>query len=192
MQEPLKMVGMVEIADLLGVNRQLVANWRVRYPDFPVPDLQLAAGPLWILEKVDSWGRQKNMVGDIICRNPEQIGKHFTNEAICNFHRCEQVPYLRKVGGRIVCGCFNLTLNPNAPCKILVENTRKRVARANEIVQQKTAIPCYSKISTDVWRYEGLFLPISYITEKSLVLPLSEKAGRENVAGLLTFEQVKY
>lgn len=185
-----KMVGMVEIAGLLGVKRQLVANWRLRYPDFPVPDLQLEAGPLWIWDQLEAWARRKNMYGELVSRNSNQVGNLFTNEEICAFHHCEPVPYLRKSGGRIVCGCFGLDLNPNTPYQILVEDTPNRVEKANEVVRQGIAIPCYSKLDVNQWRYEGLFFPVSFITDESTVLPLAEEAQRKKVAGLLTFRKI--
>ena len=55
------LVGVSEIADLLGVSRQR-ASELARTPSFPVPVASLASGPVWlepsVLRFVDSWRRK--------------------------------------------------------------------------------------------------------------------------------------
>ena len=46
--------GIAEIAQAIGVTRQLVAQWRVR-GKLPPPTEQLAAGPFWIAEDIEPW-----------------------------------------------------------------------------------------------------------------------------------------
>ncbi len=48
-------VGIGEIAEMAGVSRQAVANWRVRAKDFPVPVAELASGPIFRRSQVRSW-----------------------------------------------------------------------------------------------------------------------------------------
>lgn len=48
--------GIAEIADAIGVNRQLVTAWRRRRSHgMPEPDAELAAGPLWRGESIEPW-----------------------------------------------------------------------------------------------------------------------------------------
>ena len=48
--------GIAEIADALGVNRQLVAAWRRRRShDMPEPDAELASGPVWLGQTIEPW-----------------------------------------------------------------------------------------------------------------------------------------
>lgn len=48
--------GIAEIADALGLNRQLVTAWRRRRSHgMPEPDAELAAGPLWRGESIEPW-----------------------------------------------------------------------------------------------------------------------------------------
>ncbi|WUH98450.1 hypothetical protein OHR68_33870 [Spirillospora sp. NBC_00431] len=48
--------GIAEIADAIGVNRQLVTAWRRRRSHgMPDPDAELAAGPLWRGESIEAW-----------------------------------------------------------------------------------------------------------------------------------------
>lgn len=48
--------GIAEIADALGVDRQLVTVWRRRRSrGMPEPDDELAAGPLWLAATIEPW-----------------------------------------------------------------------------------------------------------------------------------------
>ncbi|MDF1502425.1 AAA family ATPase [Roseisolibacter sp. H3M3-2] len=49
------LVGIAEIAELAGVSKQAVSNWRIRYDDFPRPFQNLQSGPVWEREKIESW-----------------------------------------------------------------------------------------------------------------------------------------
>ncbi len=48
--------GIAEIADSLGVDRQLVTVWRRRLSrGMPPPDDELAAGPVWVAASIEPW-----------------------------------------------------------------------------------------------------------------------------------------
>jgi hypothetical protein len=48
--------GIAEIADALGVARQLVAAWRRRRSHgMPEPDAELASGPVWLGSTIEPW-----------------------------------------------------------------------------------------------------------------------------------------
>jgi hypothetical protein len=48
--------GIAEIADALGVGRQLVAAWRRRGSHgMPEPDAELASGPIWMAGSIEPW-----------------------------------------------------------------------------------------------------------------------------------------
>src|SRR4051812_31326833 len=49
------LVGIAEIADLAGVTKQAVTNWRLRYDGFPRPIQDLQSGPVWDREQVSDW-----------------------------------------------------------------------------------------------------------------------------------------
>lgn len=51
-------VGIGEIAQMAGVSRQAVANWRVRVSDFPAPITELASGPVFHRSHIRSWLRK--------------------------------------------------------------------------------------------------------------------------------------
>ncbi|MEY4884260.1 MAG: hypothetical protein RIS34_2114 [Pseudomonadota bacterium] len=49
------LLGIAEIAELAGVSKQAVGNWRARYDHFPRPNQTLQSGPVWQREKIDLW-----------------------------------------------------------------------------------------------------------------------------------------
>lgn len=49
------LLGVTEIADLAGVSKQAVSNWRMRYDHFPTPLQNLQSGPVWEREKIENW-----------------------------------------------------------------------------------------------------------------------------------------
>jgi chromosome partitioning protein len=57
----MSLVGLAEIADLLGVTKQVVANWRSRKPDFPAPVVNLKSGPVWQVDTIAAWARNEGI-----------------------------------------------------------------------------------------------------------------------------------
>ncbi len=49
------LVGMAEIAEMLGVTRQRVDKIQRTYDDFPEPEVHLTAGRIWSREAVEAW-----------------------------------------------------------------------------------------------------------------------------------------
>src|SRR5688572_18072743 len=52
-------VGVFEIAEMAGVTRQAVTNWRARAHDFPEPVAELHSGPVFRRWAVRRWLRRK-------------------------------------------------------------------------------------------------------------------------------------
>ncbi len=57
-----KLVGLSEIAGMAEppVSRQAVANWRIRYDDFPKPVEHLQSGHVWGADQIQEWLDQKS------------------------------------------------------------------------------------------------------------------------------------
>lgn len=55
MQQNDELVGIGEIAEMAGVSRQAVANWRVRMAEFPLPVAELASGPIFRRSNIRFW-----------------------------------------------------------------------------------------------------------------------------------------
>jgi hypothetical protein len=51
-----RLVGLAEVAELLGVNKR--ASRYTRRPDFPEPLARLSAGPIWDAVDVEAWGAE--------------------------------------------------------------------------------------------------------------------------------------
>ena len=51
------LVGTSEVAEMLGVSKQTLINWRNRVADFPEPVAELKSGPVWQREEVISWAK---------------------------------------------------------------------------------------------------------------------------------------
>ncbi len=56
-----ELVGINEIAEMAGVSKQAVANWRARAQDFPEPITTLASGPVFNRSGVRTWLRRKKV-----------------------------------------------------------------------------------------------------------------------------------
>lgn len=50
-----ELLGLSEVAELIGASRQTVSNWRQRRGDFPDPVADLKSGPIWTREDVVEW-----------------------------------------------------------------------------------------------------------------------------------------
>src|SRR5690348_3677822 len=61
-----QLVGMSEIAQIAGVTKQAVANWRDRNVDFPKPVANLKQGPVWELNEIAVWAKGKDIQIDAV------------------------------------------------------------------------------------------------------------------------------
>jgi predicted DNA-binding transcriptional regulator AlpA len=55
---PEELVGVHEIAEMLGVSRQRVHAITRTHPDFPPPIAELASGRIWRRADVEAWARR--------------------------------------------------------------------------------------------------------------------------------------
>jgi predicted DNA-binding transcriptional regulator AlpA len=49
------LVGLSEVAQMLGVSRQRVYQLATAYDDFPSPEAELAAGRVWRRAAIEAW-----------------------------------------------------------------------------------------------------------------------------------------
>ena len=49
------LVGMAEIAEMLGVTRQRVSQLIETYEDFPKPEVELSGGRVWSRTAIETW-----------------------------------------------------------------------------------------------------------------------------------------
>ncbi len=63
----MELVGIAEIAERLGVSKQVVANWRARKPTFPRPVADLKSGPVWSKDVILAWAKAEDIqVPDVL------------------------------------------------------------------------------------------------------------------------------
>jgi chromosome partitioning protein len=55
------LVGTAELAELLGVSKQTISNWRSKETDFPEPMAELKSTPVWDRSAVISWARERGL-----------------------------------------------------------------------------------------------------------------------------------
>lgn len=91
--------------------------------------------------------------------------------------------------GHVVCGCFKLDLNPDAPEVVLVGVGPQRERSAEIAVLQKTPFPVFLKRDVDEWEYVGDYLAVRYLDRGHKLLEAEERAKRKDVAGILYMER---
>lgn len=57
----MELLGLAEIAALLGVTKQVIANWKARKPNFPTPIAELKSGPVWSKDAVMAWAEGESI-----------------------------------------------------------------------------------------------------------------------------------
>jgi predicted DNA-binding transcriptional regulator AlpA len=57
-----ELVGVAEIARMLGVSRQRVDQMARSDPEFPAPVAELTAGRIWRLQDIERWARSTGRV----------------------------------------------------------------------------------------------------------------------------------
>lgn len=77
-----QIVGINEIAEMAGVSRQAVVNWRARSTDFPQPLKELASGPIFRQAQVRAWLIRNNRKLDQLQTGPNFYSrlKSFRND----------------------------------------------------------------------------------------------------------------
>ncbi len=58
------LVGVAEIADLLGISRQRVNRLVQTDPSFPAPEAELSAGRIWTRESIVEWAKATGRLPD--------------------------------------------------------------------------------------------------------------------------------
>jgi chromosome partitioning protein len=82
------LLGLFEIADLAGVSRSAVANWRVRAKNFPKAVAELKSGPVFKRDQVRRWLRKKRVPMATIISTINLkggVGKSTTTVALAEF-----------------------------------------------------------------------------------------------------------
>lgn len=77
------LIGIYEIAEMAGVTRAAVANWRNRFRDFPAPAAELRSGPVFHRAQVRRWlGKRRGGVARVIALTNLKRGVGTTTSAV--------------------------------------------------------------------------------------------------------------
>jgi len=92
--------------------------------------------------------------------------------------------------GRVVCGCFKLDQNPDAPKEVLVGLGPQRENSAKTVVLQLEPIPVFVKREVGEWEYIGIYRATRYLHQDHKMLQDEERTKKPDVAGILYMEPV--
>ena len=96
--------------------------------------------------------------------------------------------YLPRNSGRVVCGCFDPKLNPDAPDKILVGGGTVIMAAAGQFAVQQNPVPIFMKHRTNEWKYIGEYKVASSTRSVAIVNSENARSGRNNITRVLYLE----
>jgi hypothetical protein len=116
------------------------------------------------------------------------LGSSYTREQINAMLGGGVQAFLPTKNGRVVCGCFKLDLNPDAPKEVLVGEGPQRVRSAEIAVLQRTPFPIFLKRDVDEWEYVGDYRAVRYLDRGHKLLEAEERSKREGIAGILYME----
>jgi chromosome partitioning protein len=162
------LVGVSEIADLAGVTKQAVSNWRLRYDDFPRPIQDLHSGPVWDREQITAWvksfqGQETHVLSFINLKGG--VGKTTTAVAVAEMLAQEQRKHVLLIDldpqtnatvtliseeqwaeldrdGRTIAQLFDDRLNPqNAPRFDIETAIVRRVSTINDGIARLDLLP---------------------------------------------------
>jgi len=119
-----------------------------------------------------------------------EIGKPYTRNQIHDLLGGDKSSYLPQRNKKIVCGCFSLEKNPQAPEIVLVEDKTKVIEKAKLLLAQDEAIPVFVKRFSSHWVYQGYFIVREYSDNKLEIEEMKKVSLRNNIIGVLHLEKV--
>jgi hypothetical protein len=120
-----------------------------------------------------------------------KIGNVYTRDQIHSMLGGAVQAFLPTKNGRVVCGCFKLEANPDAPEEVLVGIGPQREASARTSVLQQTPIPIFLKGVEGEWLYVGKYQATRYLNRDHDLLVKEERAKRADVAGILYMKKAE-
>jgi hypothetical protein len=90
--------------------------------------------------------------------------------------------------GRVVAGCFQPEMNPDAPAVVL-PGTGPQVLRWSEQFSQQTEpVPVFLKTGPNRWRYAGQFRVAGRSLDPAVITEHARRSGRTDISQVLFLE----
>jgi hypothetical protein len=99
--------------------------------------------------------------------------------------------FLPTKNGRVVCGCFLLKQNPDAPTEVLVGAGPQRERTAVTAVLQLTPFPVFVKRDVGEWEHIGFWRATRYLDREHKSLVADPRVQVDGAAGILYMESVE-
>jgi len=97
------------------------------------------------------------------------VGQKYTRKEIKMALGGSDIEFLPTVGGRVVCGCFTLDHNPEAP-DIIIPGTGPVIESASKIFcGQDYPVPIFIKRRPNEWEYVGRYKAERYSTDRAVI-----------------------
>lgn len=114
------------------------------------------------------------------------LGRFYGWHQIEGLVGCQPHGYLTEHKGKIMCGCFKLTINPDAPDIVLPGTRHDWIRKALLFEKQGTAIPTFIKAEGLPWEYAGRYRAEA-LTRNSIEIAIHRvRAGHRDI-GLVMF-----
>jgi len=110
------------------------------------------------------------------------LGRKYTREEISKILGGSEIDFLPTEKGKVVCGCFTLDHNPDAPNVVLPGTGSVIERRARIFCEQEYPVPIFLKCRVNEWEYVGDYKAVRHSTDlaeiaahhKGSITPLSE------------------
>lgn len=93
----MKLLGLAEIAEIFGVTKQVVTNWKARKSDFPKPIAELKSGPVWSRDDITNWAVDQRI--EIKAPIADEESTESTSAAADSNRAAQVVAFMNMKGG---------------------------------------------------------------------------------------------
>lgn len=116
---------------------------------------------------------------------PFALGEKYTRQQIQAHLGGEQSSYLPRAFGKIVCGCFDPSKDPEAPLVVLPGDKAGVIARAKTAVATEKAVPIFLKRAAKLWEFVGPHEFVKFSRIAADYVERARAAGRTDASGAL-------
>lgn len=124
-------------------------------------------------------------------KNPvSKLGQSYSRLQIHDGVGGELQSYLPEKHGKIVCGCFKMSGNPQAPREILPGDPPIVMRKARKLCEQSDPIPVFIKRKVNKWEYVGDFVAEDCSEDRTLLMKKNKESNRKNVSLVVYLKRV--